>query len=111
MSSPNNRVIKLTTDFLKLLSDPKKIMILKFLKNSEHNSKDIQELLDKSQSYTSQILNVMKKANLISAERRNNMNYYYIKNRKIYTILHDIERYVINLEKKKLEFLNKYSEV
>lgn len=102
-----DRLIKLTTDFLKLLSDPKKIMILKFLKESEHSSKEIQKHLEKSQSYTSQILNIMQKASLIHKERRDNMNYYFVSDQQIYTILDDIQRYIIDLEKSKLDFLNK----
>lgn len=102
-----DRLIKLTTDFLKLLSDPKKIMILKFLKTADHSSKEIQQLLDKSQSYTSQILNIMQKANLINVERRNNRNYYFVKDQQIYEILEDIQKYVIDLEREKLDFLKK----
>ncbi|MFO8018824.1 MAG: winged helix-turn-helix domain-containing protein [Promethearchaeia archaeon] len=102
-----DKLVKLTTDFLKLLSDPKKILILKFLKNEKHHSKEIQNLIDKSQSYTSQILNMMENANLIKVERKNNRNYYFVKDREIYTILEDIQRYVVQLEKRKLDFLNK----
>ncbi|MFX1329660.1 MAG: ArsR/SmtB family transcription factor, partial [Promethearchaeota archaeon] len=51
-----DELTEVTSEFLKLLSDPYKLEIIKFLKSSEKTSKEIEEALNISQSYTSQLL-------------------------------------------------------
>ncbi len=95
---------ELTTEvanFLKILSDPYSIEIIKLLKNNELVSKDIQDFLDISQSYTSQELKILKQAGLIKVRKDGNIKYYYISNKSIFRVLSTINSYILELHKEK----------
>ncbi|MDX1798837.1 MAG: ArsR family transcriptional regulator [Candidatus Lokiarchaeia archaeon] len=94
-----------TSEFLKLLSDPFKLKIIKYLKNGEKTSKDIEEFLDISQSYSSQLLNQLQKANIISNTREGSLKNYFIKNINIFRVISAINSFVIELHKHRFQNL------
>lgn len=94
-----------TSDFLKLLSDPFKLEIIKYLKNGEKTSKEIEEALNISQSYTSQQLKQLQKANIIFHKRTGNIKKYFIKRNNIFRVISAINSFVIELHKDKFQKL------
>ncbi|MFX1277165.1 MAG: ArsR/SmtB family transcription factor [Promethearchaeota archaeon] len=94
-----------TSDFLKLLSDPFKLKIIKYLKNGQKTSKEIEEFLDISQSYSSQQLNQLQKAKIISYKRKGSLKYYFIKNQNIFRVISAINSFVIELHKSRYQNL------
>ncbi len=94
-----------TSEFLKILSDPYKLEIIKFLKNGEKTSKDIEDVLNISQSYTSQLLKQLVKANIISHKRNKSIKYYFIKTINIFRVISAVNSIVIELHKNKFQKL------
>ena len=94
-----------TSEFLKLLSDPFKLEIIKYLKNSGKTSKEIEEALNISQSYTSQQLKQLQKANLLFHKRTGNIKKYFIKSNNIFRVISAINSLVIELQKEKFQKL------
>ncbi|MFX0020092.1 MAG: ArsR/SmtB family transcription factor [Promethearchaeota archaeon] len=94
-----------TSEFLKLLSDPFKLEIIKYLKNSEKTSKEIEEALSISQSYTSQQLKQLRRANIILYKRIGSIKKYFIKSNNIFRVISAINSFVIELHKNKFQKL------
>ncbi|MFW9972711.1 MAG: ArsR/SmtB family transcription factor [Candidatus Odinarchaeota archaeon] len=98
-----DELTKEVSNFLKVLSDPYSIEIIRLLKNNELISKEIQELLDISQSYTSQELNILKQLGIINVRKDGNVKYYYIANKSIFKVLSLINSYILELQKEKYQ--------
>ncbi len=96
---------KYTIEFLKVLADSTRLEILDQLKNSEKTSKEIQEILDRSQSTISKHLNLLIDNNLIDFEKKDNIKFYKIKNSNIFTLLSNINSTVANINTEKLKDL------
>ncbi|MFW9942399.1 MAG: ArsR/SmtB family transcription factor [Candidatus Thorarchaeota archaeon] len=94
-----------TSEFLKLLSDPYKLEIIKFLKEGQKTSKEIEESLEISQSYTSQLLKQLQTANVIFYKKRGSIKKYYVKNNNIFRVISAINSFVIELHKDKFQRL------
>ena len=93
-------------DFLKVLSDQTRLEILELLKNGEKNSKEIQDMLNKSQSTISQHLKKLYDEDLIEFEEKENLKYYTIKYQYVFKILTFIQSFVITLQKEKIRKLS-----
>ncbi|MGV9172789.1 MAG: ArsR/SmtB family transcription factor [Promethearchaeia archaeon] len=93
--------------FLEVLADPIRLEIIKLMKDGPIVAKDVEKQLDISQSYTSQQLKTLKKANLINVRKDGTLKHYSIKNRKIYKVLSVISSYVIEQERNKFNQLSK----
>ncbi|MFX1567790.1 MAG: ArsR/SmtB family transcription factor [Promethearchaeota archaeon] len=93
------------SEFLKLLSDPYKLEIIKLLKIGEKTSKEIEEALNISQSYTSQLLKQLQDANIIFYKREGSIKIYFIKSYNIYRVISTINSIVIELHKEKFQRL------
>ncbi|MHA1328719.1 MAG: ArsR/SmtB family transcription factor [Promethearchaeota archaeon] len=98
-----NELKQLLIDFLKVLSDPTRLEILYYLKMGKRNSTEIQQHLNKSQSTISQHLKTLINSDLITFEKNGNLNYYYIKYEKIFTILSAISSFVIEINREKFK--------
>ena len=96
---------KYTVEFLKVLADTTRLEILDQLRNSEKNSSEIQEELEKSQSTISKHLNMLVDNNLIEFEKKDNIKYYKIKNIDIFTLLSHINSTVADINTVKLKDL------
>ena len=94
-----------TVDFLKVLADPTRLDILNLLQKSEKSSIEIQTVLNKSQSTVSQHLKVLGKENIITSEKKENVNYYRIKNQNIFKLLSNINSFVYEINRDKLKDL------
>lgn len=94
-----------TSEFLKLLSDPYKLEIIKFLKIGEKTSKEIEDALNISQSYTSQLLKQLQKARIIFHKRDGSIKKYFIKNYNIFRLISATNSIVIGLHKDKFQSL------
>jgi len=95
-------VIKNIADFLKTLSDPKRLEIIIYLKDGEKTSKDIETALKLRQPNVSQQLKTLQDVNLIKYEKRDNKKYYSIRDPYLFKILSNIQSFLINLEKEKI---------
>jgi ArsR family transcriptional regulator len=91
------------SDFLKALSDQTRLDILFLLLKEPRTSADLQELLQKSQSTISQHLKILFSNELISYERKDKENLYSIKDVQTSTFLSEINSFVIQKNKEKLE--------
>lgn len=94
-----------TVDFLKVLADPTRLDILNLLQKSEKSSIEIQTVLNKSQSTVSQHLKVLGNENIITSEKKENVNYYRIKNQNIFKLLSNINSFVYEINREKLKDL------
>lgn len=84
-------VLSRMAQVLKLLAHPRRLKIIEILEGvDEAPVHDIVERLDLPQGPTSQHLNQMRRANLISAERRGKEVWYRIADRRSLTILNCI---------------------
>ncbi len=100
-----NELTKVVTEFLRFLSDPIKLEIIKSLKNSGKTAKEIENALNISQSYTSQQLNQLKNADIIINKKIKGLKTYYIKNNNIFRIISAINSFVIEQHKHKFRNL------
>jgi ArsR family transcriptional regulator len=96
---------KYTLKFLKVLTDPTRLEILDLLKKSEKNSFEIQKELKRSQSTISKHLNLLINSNLIDFEKKDNKNYYKIKNNNIFVLLSNINSIVIATNRERFKDL------
>lgn len=94
-----------TSEFLKILSDPFKLEIVKYLKKSGKTAKEIETTLNISQSYTSQQLKQLERSDIIFHEKKNGLKYYHIKNRNIHRVISAINSYIIEQHKNKFHKL------
>ena len=90
-------------NFLKNISDPYSIEIIRLLKNNELSSKDIQDKLNISQPYTSQQLSTLKGVGILNSRKEGNIKIYYISNKNIFRVLSMINSYIIELHKEKYQ--------
>ncbi|MFX1386091.1 MAG: ArsR/SmtB family transcription factor [Promethearchaeota archaeon] len=100
-----DELTEVTSEFLKLLSDPYKLEIIKFLKIGEKTSKEIEEALNISQSYTSQLLKQLQTSNVIFYKREGSIKKYFIKNQNIFRVISVVNSIVIELYKNKFRRL------
>ena len=100
-----NELTKAVTEFLKFLGDPIKLEIIKFLKNNGKTAKEIETTLNISQSYTSQQLKQLKKADIIVGKKIKGTITYFIKNDNIFRIISAINSFVIEQHKHKFRNL------
>lgn len=98
MSSQHDRLI----NFLNILADNTRLEILEYLQERERNSAVIQERLDRSQSTISQHLKVLRDANLVDSVKRENVNYYFIKNEDIFKLLTVLKTFLDDTQKNML---------
>jgi len=96
-------------NFLKILSDPKRLDIIFLLKNGEMYSAQIEDATGLPQPTVSQHLKVLKNQNLITFEKRDRIKYYRIKDKFIFKILSSIRSYLININEEKIDTLQKSS--
>ncbi|NVM34895.1 MAG: winged helix-turn-helix transcriptional regulator [Candidatus Lokiarchaeota archaeon] len=94
---------KYIVEFLKVLAHPTRLEILDLLKNSEQNSSEIQNLLNRSQSTVSKHLSMLFENNIIDFEKKDNTKYYKIKNSDIFTLISNINVIVGNVYKEKFK--------
>ena len=88
-----------TSEFLKILSDPYKLKIIKFLKKGNKTAKDIENDVDISQSYTSQQLKQLERSYLISHKKINGVKFYFVNNQNIFRVISAINSYIIEQHK------------
>ncbi len=98
-----DELTKEVANFLKILSDPYSIEIIRLLKNNEMISKEIQDILKISQSYTSQELKILKQAGILNVRKDGNIKYYYIANKSIFKVLSTINSYILELQRNKFQ--------
>lgn len=91
------------SDFLKAISDQTRLDILYLVQSEPKTSAELQELLDKSQSTISQHLKILISQNLVSFEKKEKENLYSIKDAETSNILSEINTFVIQKNKEKLE--------
>jgi DNA-binding transcriptional ArsR family regulator len=94
------------SNFFKVLSDPKRLSILEFLKDNPSTSIKIQTTLNISQSFTSHQLKRLIDADLIEFEKIGKVKYYKPKNKGIYKLLALVQYFIFNIEKEKYERFN-----
>lgn len=98
-----DELTKEVANFLKILSDPYSIEIIRLLKNNEMVSKEIQDILKISQSYTSQELKILKQAGILNVRKDGNIKYYYIGYKSIFKVLSTINSYILELQRNKFQ--------
>lgn len=98
-----DELTKEIANFLKLLSDPYAIEIIRLLKNRELVSKDIQDRLNISQSYVSQELKELKQEGILNVRKDGNIKYFSIKNKSIFKVFSSIKSYILELHKEKFQ--------
>lgn len=96
---------KFTIEFLKALADPVRLDILYFLEKRKLSSSELQKELDRSQSTISKHLNMLVENNLIDFDKKDNVNYYKIKNNEVIKLINNITAIVLNVNKKRLKDL------
>ena len=76
--------------------------ILEFLKKNQEGStsSNLQEELKKSQSTISQHLKILMENNLIASEKRDNINYYFIRDLNIFKILSIVNSYINRIDQR-----------
>ena len=95
------------SEFLKAISDQTRLDILYLLQKNPRTSTDLQDLLDKSQSTISQHLKILITNNLIHFEKKDKENLYSIIDEDTTNFLSEINSFVIQKNKEKLEpFIN-----
>lgn len=91
---------------LKVLGDETRLNILNLLRSGEKNSIIIQETLNKSQSTVSQQLKNLLNEKLITVHNKGSKKYYKIHNPNIFDILNQLDQFIYNLNKEKIETLS-----
>jgi ArsR family transcriptional regulator len=72
------RKIKLMADFMKALSHPSRLLMLKEMKHGERCVRDLREVVGADISTISKHLSVMKNAGLVQEDKRGQWVYYSI---------------------------------
>ncbi len=101
-----DELTKSSAEFLKILSDPYKLGIIKYLKKGGKTAKNIENALNISQSFTSQQLKQLEQVDMIFYERKDNLKYYHIKNKNIFRVISAINSYIIEQHKNKYHKLS-----
>ena len=78
-------IYRLQADLLKSLADPNRLMLLKKLGDGEKSVGELAASLDLRQSYTSQLLAILRHAGVIRSRRQGNMVYYRLASDKMMT--------------------------
>lgn len=82
----NEQLSELVTDF-KALGDAGRLKIILFLLGGKKSVGEISLALGYSQSATSHALRILKDAKILSLEKNGNVNYYYIADGHVRTII------------------------
>ncbi len=90
-------------EFLKALADKSRLDIIKFLKNGEKTSQEIQDMLGKGQSTVSQQLKVLILANIVNFRVVGVKKFYSIKDTKIFQLLSQINSYILGQSQEKVD--------
>ncbi len=93
-------------DFLKALADKSRLDIIKFLRNGEKSSLELQEMLKKGQSTVSQQLKILILANIISFRTEGVKKFYSIKDGKIFQLLSQINAYIALHNQEKVDAIH-----
>jgi len=101
-------MINLIANFSKILADPVKLRIIKLLKENNRTSKEIQEILDLSQSYASTQLKKLKDKGIIEFNKEGKNKRYNIADQKILAIISEIGDFVIKREKERLSKIARF---
>lgn len=96
-----DELTKAASEFLKILSDPIKLEVVKFLKKKGKTAKEIENALDISQSYTSQQLKLLERSDIIFHKKKDGLKYYYVKNQNLFRVISAINSYIIDTHKTK----------
>jgi len=84
MHDPKNlEVFQLQAELCKSLGDPKRLMIIHELRNSEKSVGELSVIVGGSQPNVSQHLAVLRKSGLLTTRRQGNVIYYSLANSKI----------------------------
>ena len=101
-------LIKRISGFLKIIGDPIRFEMLKRMKNSEKSASEFEKEMNISQSYTSQQLKTLLNANLLEVRKNeDNIKMYSVKNPNIFRVFNNIQSFVIELEKQRLDDIMK----
>ncbi|MFX1258251.1 MAG: ArsR/SmtB family transcription factor [Promethearchaeota archaeon] len=100
-----DELTKEASEFLKILSDPIKLEIIKYLKKENKTAKEIETALNISQSYTSQQLKQLERSDIIFHNKIKGFKRYFIKNPNIFRVISAIHSYIIEQHKKKFHKL------
>lgn len=79
----NMEVFKLQAELCKALSDPKRLHIVKELREGERTVSELTDILGLKPSNTSQHLAVLRRVGVISSQKRGSTVYYRLANPKI----------------------------
>lgn len=93
--------------FLDTIGDPNRLEIIKLMKDGEITSKEVEDELDISQSYTSQQLKTLSEEDLIKVRKEGTMKYYSIKHKQVFKVISVIRSFVVEKERKKFSRLSK----
>ncbi|TFG13768.1 MAG: ArsR family transcriptional regulator [Promethearchaeota archaeon] len=98
-----NEISNYISEFLKAFSDQTRLDILYLVQKEPRTSADLQETLQKSQSTISQHLKILISNNLIIFEKKDKENLYSIKDSATSNFLSEVNTFVIQKNKEKLE--------
>lgn len=98
-----SEIKKYTIEFLKALADPARLEILYILEKRALSSLEIQRILKRSQSTVSKHLSILIDNNLIDFQKVNNVKYYDIRNKEVFSLLKHINAIVVNNNKEKFK--------
>ena len=76
-------IYRLQADLCKALADPKRLRIIRELRNQERTVSELVEILGLKQSNTSQHLGVLRRINLVAFRKSGSTVYYRLANPKI----------------------------
>jgi DNA-binding transcriptional ArsR family regulator len=82
-----NKVIKSVGDFFEVLSHPDRIRIIDLLKDREMDVNELHEMLEISQSRTSQHLKLLKFNSIVEERKDGKHVYYKLKNKNITKVM------------------------
>ena len=102
---------KIMANFLKNLSDSRRIEILYLLRGTEKHATEIQEALGKSQSSISRYLKVLQEEKLITVEKKenDNMKYYKIRDPYLFKIFSSLISFLVNINEDRMDALQDLS--
>ncbi|MHA2037075.1 MAG: ArsR/SmtB family transcription factor [Promethearchaeota archaeon] len=100
-----NELRRFTVDFLKVLADPVRLDVLYLLEKNELSSLELQKELGRSQSTISKHLNMLVENNLIDFIKKDNVNYYSVKNSEVIKLINNITTLVLNINRRRLKNL------
>lgn len=83
----DSKVYEMQAEYFKALSHPVRIRIINFLRKGEKCVCDIVPYLKEEQSNVSRHLATLKRAGILSSEKRGVSVYYQIKDKNVYRVL------------------------